>query len=116
MKTVFHKLMAPFAESPFVLLSLLTCCWLYFRTLLYDKGVSSLLLDLPLFTDSRLANEMNLAVTLTLFAFIGIGAGIAALYRDKEQAWYICLVMIGLNCTIWCYALSQLNWAPLYES
>ena len=111
-----HKVKVVFVESPLVLLSLLTCCWTYIRALLYRQKITSLPLDLPLFTDWRMATELNMAATLTLVALIGVGAAVVALNREKEQAWYISLVTIILNALAWLYAMGQLNWSPLYES
>lgn len=116
MKTALQNIKGFFADSPLIGLSLITCCWSYLRALLYQQKITSLPLDLPLISASRTATEMNMTVTLTLVALIGVGAVLLALHRDKEEAWYIGLVTIFINIVAWWYALSQLNWGPVYES
>lgn len=116
MKTAIQNIKGLFATSPLICLSVITCCWSYIRALLYQQKITSGLLDLPLVSASRTATEMNMAVTLTLVTFIGVGAALLALRRDKEQGWYIGLATIFINIVAWCYALSQLNWGPVYES
>jgi hypothetical protein len=63
-----------------------------------------------------MAIELNMAITLTLVALIGIGAALIGIYREKEQSRYISLVTVVLNAVGWWYAVSQQNWGPLYES
>ncbi len=119
MKSVLHNLKALFADSPLVCLSIITCCWSYFRALLYKQNIGAkgwLRLDLPLFSASGIGTEVNMAVTLTLVALVGVIAAVVALNRDEERDWLFSLVTIILNGAAWWYAVSQLNTAPLYVS
>jgi hypothetical protein len=117
-KIALQKIKAIFADSPLVWLSLITCLWSFMRAIIYHLRMGSRPspLDLPWLTDSPIATEMNMVVTLTLIALIGVGAAVAALLRDKEQAWHLSLLMIVLNTTVWWYAISQLEWEPIYSS
>lgn len=85
-------------ESPLVSLSIITCLWLFIRAIIYQM---------------KLASGRPSLLELTLVALSGI---VAALFRDKEQAWYLSLFTIALNTAAWWYAVSQLEWGYLYES
>jgi hypothetical protein len=100
-KIALQNLRASFTESPLVGLSLVTCLWLFFRTVIYH---------------SRLVSGRPSLIELTMVALVGVGAAIGALLREREQGWYISLVTMALNGVAWWYALSQLDWGYLYES
>jgi hypothetical protein len=55
-------------------------------------------------------------VELTLVTLVGAIAGIAALQRHREQAWYLGFVTVVLNVAAWWLRVMQIDWAAIRSS
>jgi len=97
-------------DSPMVCLSLGTCIWSYSRALIIQLTIDAnrpFPLDLPLLANSP---AMNMAMTLTVVTLIGVVASVMALVREKEDGWYLGLVTLVLNVSVWWYSMSVIEW------
>lgn len=97
MKKALREIRSAIADSPVMWLSLACCCWCYVRILLYQLAIN---------------NRASLVET-TLIALVGSIAGLVALRRDRELGWYLGLVTVALNVSVWWLRLMQVDWAAI---